>query len=168
MVSLFESFQNVTEGSRMVITVKHHIILNTFSRQSAKIILRDILCALNFCMHIFSNLPLPGQARFCCFPFFLIHKRLKYLYCNAMSFVYRVFFCLQSSVWKGWRHFSWLQVLFCLFYWEKLKICSSELHQFYLLEKPQNYSHLQKCSIIDGCNCYKCLHKIIALNQSAN
>ena len=59
-------------------------------------------------------------------------------------------------------------VLFCLFYWEKLKICSSELHQFYLLEKPQNYSHLQKGSIIDGCNCYKCLHKIIALNQSAN
>ena len=128
-------------------------------------------------MHIFWNFDPTIQTSLCLakpdsivFHFFFIHKCLKYLYCNAMSFVYRVFFCLQSSVWKGWRHFFVIAsfVLFCLFYWEKLKICSSELHQFYLLEKPQNYSHLQKCSIIDGCNCYKCLHKIIALNQSAN
>ena len=50
----------------------------------------------------------------------------------------------------------------CLFvFWVKLKICGSEFHQFYFLEKPQDYSLLQNCSS-------KYLHKIIELNQSAN
>ena len=42
------SFQRVTERSRMVLTIQHHIILNTFNRQSTKTKLDSILCVSNF------------------------------------------------------------------------------------------------------------------------
>ena len=42
------SFQRVTERSRMVLTIQHHIILNTFNRQSTKTKLDNILCVSNF------------------------------------------------------------------------------------------------------------------------
>lgn len=54
-VSLFGSFQKVTERSRMVVTIQHHIIWNTFNRQSAKIILDNIQCTSNFNMNMFSK-----------------------------------------------------------------------------------------------------------------
>ena len=49
-------------------------------------------------------------------------------------------------------------VFFFFCYWVKFKICGSEFHQFYILEKPQDYSLLQNCQ-------FKCLHKIIELSQ---
>ena len=49
----------------------------------------------------------------------------------------------------------------------KLKVSSSELHDLYLLEKPQDYFFPQRCSINDEFSHYS-LYKIIELNKLAN
>ena len=53
-VSLFESFQKVTERSRMMVTIQTRI-LNTFSKQGTKIIQGNIMCVSNFHMDMFGN-----------------------------------------------------------------------------------------------------------------
>ena len=53
-VSLFESFQKVTERSRMLVTIQTRI-LNTFSKQGTKIIQGNIMCVSNFHMDMFGN-----------------------------------------------------------------------------------------------------------------
>ena len=53
-VSLFESFQKVTERSRMLVTIQNRI-LNTFSKQGTKIIQGNIMCVSNFHMDMFGN-----------------------------------------------------------------------------------------------------------------
>ena len=52
---------------------------------------------------------------------------------------------------------------FCFFFWllGEIKDLWLWIHQFYFLIKPQDYSFPQKCS-------FKCLYKIIELNQSGN
>ena len=92
-VSLFESFQKVTERSRMIVTIQNRIILNTFSRQpTKKTIQGNIMCVSNFHVHMFTNvlkfwwydpnLSSPGQATFYCFPFahhFLAHSCIMFI-----------------------------------------------------------------------------------------
>ena len=84
-VSLFESFQKVTERSRMVVTIQTRI-LNTFSTQGTKIVQSNIMCVSNFHMHMFGNvlkfwcydpnLHSPGQGGFYFFP--SVHHFLTY------------------------------------------------------------------------------------------
>ena len=87
-VSLFESFQIVTERSRMLVTIQTRI-LNTFSKQGTKIIQGNIMCVSNFHMDMYGNvlkfwcydpnLCSPGQGGFYRFPsvhHFLTHSCL--------------------------------------------------------------------------------------------
>ena len=87
-VSLFESFQKVTERSRMLVTIQTRI-LNTFSKQGTKIIQGNIMCVSNFHMDMYGNvlkfwcydpnLCSPGQGGFYRFPsvhHFLTHSCL--------------------------------------------------------------------------------------------
>ena len=53
-VSLFESFQKVTERSRMLVTIQTRI-LNTFSKQGTKIIKGNIMWVSNFHMDMYGN-----------------------------------------------------------------------------------------------------------------
>ena len=53
-VSLFESFQIVTERSRMMVTIQTRI-LNTFSKPGTKIIQGNIMCVSNSHMDMFGN-----------------------------------------------------------------------------------------------------------------
>ena len=55
-VSLFESFQKVTERSRMLVTIQI-CIPNTFSKQGTKIIQGNIMCVSNFHIDMFGNVP---------------------------------------------------------------------------------------------------------------
>ena len=95
-----------------------------------------------------SNLPLPGQVRFFSFPFvhpFWTHDWKRIYILTPWSFFTEFSSALQfeqtsqSLALKRWMHFLWLQVFFfiIIFYWVKLKICSSEFYQFYILEKPR-------------------------------
>ena len=52
--------------------------------------------------------------------------------------------CLETQM-----HFWQLKISKIIFYWMKLKVSSSELHDLYLLEKPQDYFFPQRCSIND-------------------
>ena len=85
-VSLFESFQKVTERSRMLVTIQTRI-LNTFSKQGTKIIQGNIMWVSNFHMDMYGNvlkfwcydpnLCSPGQGGFYRFPsvhHFLTHS----------------------------------------------------------------------------------------------
>ena len=87
-VSLFESFQKVTERSRMLVTIQTRI-LNTFSKQGTKIIQGNIMWVSNFHMNMYGNvlkfwcydpnLCSPGQGGFYRFPSvhpFLTHSCL--------------------------------------------------------------------------------------------
>ena len=87
-VSLFESFQKVTERSRMLVTIQTRI-LNTFSKQGTKIIQGNIMWVSNFHMDMYGNvlkfwcydpnLCSPGQGGFYRFPsvhHFLTHSCL--------------------------------------------------------------------------------------------
>ena len=126
-VSLFGSFQKVTERSRMVVTIQHHIIWNTFNRQSAKIILDNIQCTSNFNMNMFSKSDAAIQTFICLAKsdslvfhlYILLDSWLEtYLHFNTMVFFYRVSSALQfeqtsqSPALKRWMHFLWLQVFF--------------------------------------------------------
>ena len=53
-VSLFESFQKVTERSRMLVTIQT-CTLNAFSKQGTKIIQGNIMCVSKFHMDMFGN-----------------------------------------------------------------------------------------------------------------
>ena len=53
-VSLFESFQEVTERSRMMVTIQTRT-LNTFSKQGTKTIQGNIMCVSNFHSDMFGN-----------------------------------------------------------------------------------------------------------------
>ena len=83
-VGLFESFQKVTERSRMMVTIQTRI-LNTFSKQGTKIIQGNIMCVSNFHMYMFGNVlkfwcydpNLHSPGKFSCFPsihHFLTHS----------------------------------------------------------------------------------------------
>ena len=70
--------------------------------------------------------------------------------------------CLETQM-----HFWQLKISKIIFYWMKLKVSSSELHDLYLLEKPQDYFFPQRCSINDEFS-HLSLYKIIELNKLAN
>ena len=53
-VRFFESFQKVTERSRMLVTIQTRI-LNTFSKQGTKIMQVNIMCVSNSHMDMFGN-----------------------------------------------------------------------------------------------------------------
>ena len=87
-VSLFESFQKVTERPRMLVTIQT-CTLNTFSKQGTKIIRGNIMCVSKFHMDMFGNvlkfwcydpnLCSSGQGGFYRFPsehYFLTHSCL--------------------------------------------------------------------------------------------
>ena len=92
---MLESSQKVTERSRIMVTIQHSMILNTFRRQSTKTILDNnyILCIKFQYAHFLKfwcynpNPSLPGH----CIPFVhhpLTLSCLKYFHdCNAMIFV---------------------------------------------------------------------------------
>ena len=111
------------------------------------------------------NLSSPGQARFYCFPFVhhsLTHSCFKYLHRSAMIFVIKVFSFLQFPALKCRRQD--LSLFFCNLV--KLKRCGNDFCEFYILEKLQRYSCLQKCFISKTFSS-KCFHKLIEFNQSA-
>ena len=67
-VSLFESFQKVTERSRMMVTIQTRI-LNTFSKPGTKIIQGNIMCVS--CMYFDATIQtfvLPAKANSIVFP----------------------------------------------------------------------------------------------------
>ena len=149
-------FLIVTERSRMVLTIQQGIILNTFNRQSRRIKLDNILCASNFRLLKFLRLwSKPFSPDLCLQRFLLLAIGNKPL--RLLLRTLNAFFVIASFF--GFVLFCVAFFFFC--YWVKLKICNSEFHQFYFLEKPQDCSLLQNCQ-------FKCLHKIMELNQSAN
>ena len=115
-VSLFESFQKVTERSRMLVTIQI-CILNTFSKQGTKIIQGNIMCVSNFHMDMFGNVPKfwcydpnlcsPGQGGFYRFPsvhHFLTHSCLLFTeFSSACNWKQ----ASQSPVLFLWSHFLW-------------------------------------------------------------
>ena len=122
-VSLFESFQKVTERSRMLVTIQTRI-LNTFSKQGTKIIQGNIMWVSNFHMDMYGNvlkfwcydpnLCSPGQGGF---------YRFTSLFDSQLLIVYRVFFCLQletslsvsGPATKRRTHFLWSKLFFFVF-----------------------------------------------------
>ena len=154
-VSLFGSFQKVTERSRMVVTIQRHIIWNTFNGQSAKIILDNIQCTSNFNMNIFSKSDAAIQTFLCLAKSDSLVFHLYILFGltigNVFTFLLHGLF-LQSflqlcNLNKPLNLLLWnAECIFCdckffffiiIFYWVKLKICSSEFYHFYILEKPR-------------------------------
>ena len=88
-VSLFESFQKVTERSRMMVTIQTRI-LNTFSKQGTKIIQGNIMCVSNFHMDMFGNvLKFWLRSK----PLFSWPRRILSFY---ITFWLTVAYCLQS------------------------------------------------------------------------
>ena len=133
-VSLFGSFQKVTERSRMVVTIQHHIIWNTFNRQSAKIILDNIQCTSNFNMNMFSKSDAAIQTFLClaksdslAFHLYILFglARETYLHFNTMVFFYRVFFSF--AIWTN-LSISCLETLNAFFV-----IASFFFHYYFLL-----------------------------------
>ena len=92
-VSLFESFQKVTERSRMLVTIQT-CTLNTFSKQGTKIIQGNIMCVSNFHMDIgsetFSNFDATIQT------FVLLAKADSIVFPPYITFWLTVAYCLQS------------------------------------------------------------------------
>ena len=95
-----------------------------------------------------SNLPLPGQVRFFSFPFvhpFWTHDWKRIYILTPWSFFTE--FLQLCNLNKPLNLLLWnAECIFChckffffiiIFYWVKLKICSSEFYQFYILEKPR-------------------------------
>lgn len=117
------------------------------------------------------NLSSPGQTRFYCFSFVnhsLTHSCFKYLHCSAIIFVIKVFLFLQFPALKCRGHFFFKSKICLCFLCNlvKLKRCGNDFCEFYILEKLQRYSCLQKCFISKTFSS-KCFHKLIEFNQSA-
>ena len=124
-VSLFESFQKVTERSRMLVTIQTRI-LNTFSKQGTKIIQGNIMCVSNFHMDMFGNvlkfwcydpnLCSSGQGGFYRFPsvhHFLTHSCLLFTeFSSACNWKQ----ASQSPVLFLWSHFLWSKLFFFLIF----------------------------------------------------
>ena len=124
-VSLFESFQIVTERSRMLVTIQTRI-LNTFSKQGTKIIQGNIMCVSNFHMDMYGNvlkfwcydpnLCSPGQGGFYRFPsvhHFLTHSCLLFTeFSSACNWKQ----ASQSPVLFLWSHFLWSKLFFFFFF----------------------------------------------------
>ena len=91
-VSLFESFQKVTERSRMLVTIQTRI-LNTFSKQGTKIIQGNIMCVSNFHMDMFGNV-LKFDATIQ--TFVLLAKADSIVFPPYITFWLTVAYCLQS------------------------------------------------------------------------
>ena len=91
-VSLFESFQKVTERSRMLVTIQTRI-LNTFSKQGTKIIQGNIMCVSHFHMDMFGNV-----LKFWCYDptFVLLAKADSIVFPPNITFWLTVAYCLQS------------------------------------------------------------------------
>ena len=120
-VSLFESFQKVTERSRMLVTIQTRI-LNTFSKQGTKIIQGNIMWVSNFHMDMYGNvlkfwcydpnLCSPGQGGFYRFPsvhHFLTHSCLLFTeFSSACNWIQ----ASQSPVLFLWSHFLWSKLFF--------------------------------------------------------
>ena len=120
-VSLFESFQKVTERSRMLVTIQTRI-LNTFSKQGTKIIQGNIMWVSNFHMDMYGNvlkfwcydpnLCSPGQGGFYRFPsvhHFLTHSCLLFTeFSSACNWKQ----ASQSPVLFLWSHFLWSKLFF--------------------------------------------------------
>ena len=123
--SLFESFQKVTERSRMLVTIQTRI-LNTFSKQGTKIIQGNIMCVSNFHMDMLGNvlkfwcydpnLCSPGQGGFYRFPsvhHFLTHSCLLFTeFSSACNWKQ----ASQSPVLFLWSHFLWSKLLFFFYF----------------------------------------------------
>ena len=125
-VSLFESFQKVTERFRVMVTIQTRV-LNTFSTQGTKIVQSNIMCVSNFHMHMFGNvlkfwcydpnLHSPGQGGFYFFP--SVHHFLTY-----SCLIFTVFFCLQfetslsvsGPASRSGTHFLWFKFFFSFFF----------------------------------------------------
>ena len=120
-VSFFESFQKVTERSRMLVTIQTRI-LNTFSKQGTKIIQGNIMCISNFHMDMYGNvlkfwcydpnLCSSGQGGFYRFPsvhHFLTHSCLLFTeFSSACNWKQ----ASQSPVLFLWSHFLWSKLFF--------------------------------------------------------
>ena len=125
-VSLFESFQKVTERSRMLVTIQTRI-LNTFSKQGTKIIQGNIMWVSNFHMDMYGNvlkfwcydpnLCSPGQGGFYRFPsvhHFLTHSCLLFTeFSSACNWKQ----ASQSPVLFLWSHFLWSKLFFFFFFY---------------------------------------------------
>ena len=134
------------ERSRMMVTIQHSIILNTFNRQSTKPLQDSILCVSNFHIYMLSNVDATIQAFLCLAkpdPIAL-HSYITFSsVCNWKQ-------TFQSIASKSRMQFFFVitSFFFLSLFWDggvKSKIRCSEFHEFYLLEKPQDFSRLRKC-----------------------
>ena len=131
----------VVERFRKMITImiQHCIILDTFNRQSTKLKQDSILCVSNFPMNNLkfwcfdSNCSWPlAISQILCFPF--IHHFLTHFVTRQVSSACNWKQTYQSPGSKCRKQSFVITSFFFLLC--ELKLCGSEFHEFYLLEKP--------------------------------
>ena len=149
-MSFFGKLQKVTERSRMVVTFQHCVIINTFNRQSTKTKQDNILCASNFHVEMFSNCIVMPWSLFTEFSSACNWKQTS-----------------QSPALECWSECIFCCPKFSFFSQVKLKMWQW-IPPVLFIEKLQDDSCPQKCSITDWFSCYQCLHLVIEFNQSAN